>query len=127
MVSSDITAHMQRHWDSVRLADDRRSITARWVLRVNDDGTEEIAALCAMHSRGREYRATLNRTQRENGGGFDLETSAPMSAVVVRDEQTTARFSQNNLEAFLHRALADIRDPANRDRYACKFDPNIPA
>lgn len=119
-------AHMTREPDGYRREGrDGRSIVARWILRVNDDGSKELAALYMSH-RGAPsycYRASLNRTTMgvDNGDGGTVETSAPMEAVeVIR--KPAKRYNAKILKEFVREAVAAVADPANADRLVMKFD-----
>jgi hypothetical protein len=121
--------HMTREPDSVRReGHDGRMIVARWTLRVNDDLSQEIAALYVSHWPGK-YRASLNRTQWQaprEGSPFSCETSSPMAAIEVVTEPCK-RYNAKNHVAFVRKAVALINDPDNAARFAHKFDATIPA
>lgn len=127
MVDRSPEYHMTREPDTCGRESDGRTVIARWILRHNEDGTRECATLYAMHFRGM-YRAVVNRTQfqPDRGNGVSGELSAIMDTVEVL-RRPTKRYSASALDAFATEAIAVINEPSNAQRFASKFDADIPA
>lgn len=115
------------HDEPDQVQTDDRSMCARWVVQVEDDGTEVQAKLDVHHFGAPSYRyqATLRNVKVSHERGFRCERIA-ISLRDSTDVRLTAvpakRFGRKTLEKVYDGALAELRERADENGVALIFN-----
>lgn len=92
-------------------------LSADWLIRTDEDGTEQIASITVAHLGRPRYAfsATLRRETQKKENGFTVRGMFPFDGVRLPMRGDVKRYSEKAARAYLADCIEIVRDLARKD------------